>query len=632
MTTQSMVRPPFKDQDSSIKTKVAISLVSGIVLFLVITIIAVLVFEFLYLGYIFPGVTVANVDLSNIRRTQAPGWIEQHLSYPNTGLIVFRDGESIWTFTPAQLGLVLDSAASGEEAFKIGRSGWPWTRLNQQLQVWRNGIDLPPKFTFDGQVAQSVLEGIAAQINQETVEASLTVEGLDVMVAAGQVGRTLDVWTTIGLLSVQLTALQDAEIPVVVHESRPAILDVSAHAEVARTILSAPMTLTIPGGGQNDPDPWTFEPEVLADMLTIERVNNDGGETYQVGLHEGQLRSFLVFIQSDLVLEPKNARFYFDDDTRELVLIESAIIGRGLDVEASITQINQQITSGIHSIDLVFNLTPPAVTNETTAADLGITELVSAETTYFYGSSAGRIQNIQTGAAQFHGLFIAPGETFSMVEHLGDISLNSGYAESLIIFGNRTIAGVGGGICQVSTTLFRTVFFGGYPVEERYSHAYRVYYYELNSGGGINRAMAGLDATIYTPLVDFKFTNDSPSWILMETYVYPGARSLTWKFYSTSDGRQVEWDSSGLQNIVEPPEPVFEENENLAKGEIEQVDWAVEGADVSITRTVTINGQILFIDQFNTHYDSWAMVCQYGPGTNNYPPEEIGEDFDSCRP
>jgi hypothetical protein len=102
----------------------------------------------------------------------------------------------------------------------------------------------------------------------------------------------------------------------------------------------------------------------------------------------------------------------------------------------------------------------------------------------------------------------------------------------------------------------------------------------------------------------------------METYFHPNSRSLTWKFYSTSDGRTVEWESSGPQNIVEPPDPVFEENPELAKDEVNQVDWAAEGADVTVTRTVYRGGQVILSDTFITHYLPWADVYQYGPGTN----------------
>lgn len=81
---------------------------------------------------------------------------------------------------------------------------------------------------------------------------------------------------------------------------------------------------------------------------------------------------------------------------------------------------------------------------------------------------------------------------------LGDVSLENGFAEALIIYGGRTIKGVGGGVCQVSTTLFRAVF-AGFPVVERYSHAYRVSYYEKTVSNDIDANLAGLDATVYFP-------------------------------------------------------------------------------------------------------------------------------------
>jgi hypothetical protein len=92
----------------------------------------------------------------------------------------------------------------------------------------------------------------------------------------------------------------------------------------------------------------------------------------------------------------------------------------------------------------------------------------------------------------------------------------------------------------------------------------------------------------------------------------------------------VSWDSSGLTNVVNPPDPVYEKNDKLKKGEVEQVDWAVKGADVRITRRVTRNGSLLFSDEFTTHYEPWAMVCQYGPKTKGYPPKEIDSDATSC--
>jgi len=290
-------------------------------------------------------------------------------------------------------------------------------------------------------------------------------------------------------------------------------------------------------------------------------------------------------------------------------------------VEASLKQINDRLVAGEHTANLIMASTDPAVTDSSTADSLGIHELVSSYTSYFYGSSQERIQNIKTASSRFHGVLVPPGTTFSMADILGDVSLDNGYAEALIILGDRTIKGVGGGVCQVSTTLFRTVFFGGYPVVERHPHAYRVGYYEQKAGGGYNANLAGLDATVFVPVVDFKFINDSPNWLLMETYVNESARKLTWKFYSTPDGRTVDWTTTGPQNVVKPPDPQYEQNPDLSQDQIKQVDWAAEGADISVERTVSRGGQVLFTDTFSTHYLPWRAVYQYGPGTEIPTPE-----------
>jgi vancomycin resistance protein YoaR len=315
--------------------------------------------------------------------------------------------------------------------------------------------------------------------------------------------------------------------------------------------------------------------------------------------------------------QPANAKFVFNDVTFLLEPIAPSRIGRVMDVEASIALINDALLRGEHTVALSIVEAQPLVADTATGAELGITQQVGAHTTYFYGSSEERIQNIVAASSQFHGVLVAPGETFSMGNQLGDVSLENGYAEALIIYGGRTIKGVGGGVCQVSTTLFRAVFFAGYPVAERIPHAYRVSYYEKTASNGIDPAMAGLDATVYFPLVDFKFTNDTQYWLLMETYVDVNARTLTWKLYSTSDGRSVDWTTTGPTNTVPAPKPLFEENPELGRNEINQVDYPAVGADVIVTRTVYRGGQVYFTDRFETHYQPWQAICEYGPGTEN---------------
>lgn len=622
--------PPLK-LHTNLLARLAAGLGAAALFFAALLLAGTLLFQLRYLGRVYPGVSVGGVDLSGVRRTEAASLISQQLTYPDSGQITLHNDTQSWVLTPGALGLLLDAPASAEAAYKIGRDSLPGLRWLRQIQIWHTGQDVKPIYIFDGQFATLALNQIAAQVNQPVLEATLRVEGMEIIATDGQVGRTLDITATIQQLEALFAGQQDGQLTLAMVERAPQVLDVRAQAELARRILSQPLVLEVADRQADDPGPWTLDPAALANMLTIERTEIDGQGVYQVGLDAARLRAVLEPLAPLLLRDPVNARFIFNDETRELDLLQNAISGRTLLLDESIQHINQSLAEGAHRIELAFDWQNPQVTDRATAADLGITELVSEQTTYFYGSSESRIQNIQTAGNRFHGLLIAPGAVFSMVENIGDISLDSGFTEALIIYGDRTIKGVGGGVCQVSTTLFRTVFFGGFPIVERYSHSYRVYYYELNPSGSVNPGLAGLDAAIYAPIVDFKFQNDTPYWLLMEVYVNPAARTITWKFYSTSDGREVAWSSSGLQNVREPLPPVYEESSELDTGEVKQVDWAVEGADVTVTRTVTRDGKILHEDVIRTHYAPWATVCQYGPGTRNYPPREREQDTYSCK-
>ncbi len=625
MTTTSYLRTPRKPEPIA---QIIAALFGGIFLFFVALLIWTLGYQLLYAGKIFPGVSVAGVNLSGMTPAEASVTLSQQLIFPYQGQILLRDGGQVWVASPAELGMVFDASASARSAYKLGRSGGLFGAFSDQLDSRRHGKSAEAVIILDQHIAYAYLQNLAKEINQPPIEASLAIQGTEVVAQPGQVGRSLNVDAALITLSAQLQTFRDGEVALIVEEIQPQLMDVSSQAERARQILSAPLVLYLNNWQDGDPGPWTFDIPTVADMLLVRKMASENGSRLEVALDPSLLAETLSGIAAEVDRPAENARFIFNDETRQLDLLRDSTVGRIVDAESSILFINEQILSGVHDIALQLIIDKPAVMGNMTAAELGITELVHAETSFFYGSSAERIQNVQTAAAAFHGVLIAPGETFSMGSMLGDISLDNGYAEALIIYGGRTIKGVGGGVCQVSTTLFRTAFFAGFPIVERHSHAYRVYYYEQNADGSRNPSLVGLDATVYFPLVDFKFTNDTQNWLLMETYTDVAGRNLTWKFYSTSDGRTVEWQTTGTRNVVSAPEPLFVENDELAKNEIKQVDWSAEGADVSVSRTVFRNGQFYFEDVFNTHYDPWQAVCEYGVGTKN--PEKKAEEQGLC--
>ena len=607
--------------------QVVAAFISGFTIFFAVILVWTLGYQLVYAGRIFPGVSVAGVDLSGMTPSDAAVKLNEALAFSTTGKILFRDGEKAWVASPAELGMVFDPSSSAGTAYELGRSGGLFGALSGQIRAGGAGVSVPPVIVFDQRIAYHYLSQISGQINQPLTEASLKIEGTNVVTQPGQVGRELKIDATLVYLAAQLQTFSDGEVPLVVQEIQPQLLDVSAQAEAARQILSQPLTLAIPNAAAGDAGPFIYNPEVLSTLVVAQRVQEGDQQVIKVLLNPRGLKDLLTPVKSQVDRLPSDAKFIFNDQTGQLDVMENSSVGRALDIDASIQTINEAVARGEHSVSLVVNEAQPRVAATATGQELGITQLIWEETSYFYGSSAERIQNIEAAARQYHGLLVAPGETFSMGEHLGDVSLDNGFAEALIIYGGRTIKGVGGGVCQVSTTLFRAAFNAGFPIVERTPHAYRVSYYEQSPSGGVDPRLAGLDATVYFPLVDFKFTNDSPYWILMETYM--GSGSLTWKFYSTSDGRSVTYDTSGTMNIVPAPEPLFEENPELGKNEMKQVDWAANGADVNVTRTVWKNGAVYFQDTVTTHYEPWQAICQYGPDSKN--PERLADEKNLCR-
>jgi vancomycin resistance protein YoaR len=606
------------------------AIIGGVVLFVVGAGAISSGYQILFSDRIFPGIVMAGVDLSSLTPQQASDALNQHLSYPKSGKIVFRYGNVVWVASPADLGMVFDAGTSVQRAYGLGRQSGLLANLTTQLNAWQGGLYLGPAIIFDARVAQDYLENIAAQIDRPVVEADLHLDGTQVVYTPGQIGRLVNVDQTLANLLAQLKTFRDGEIPLVIEEHTPMVMDASAQAESLRQALNAPLVLNIPNAQNGDPGPWTINQSDLAGMTTIARVKTDSGWQYQVSIDTHSIQLFLEQIAPLVNRVPKNARFQFSSGYLIPMPQYPSQTGRALDDNATRDAISQKLFQGIHNIPLIIAITQPGASNDATAASLGITGLVSSNTSFFRSSSADRMQNIKTAAARFDGLLIPPNTTFSMGAAMGDISLENGYAEALIIYNGQTILGVGGGVCQVSTTLFRTAYFGGYPINERHEHAYRVRYYE-QTATSYDSSLAGLDATVYFPLVDLKFTNDRPYWLLMETIFNPDNSSLTWQFYSTDDGRKAEVENLGLQNRVTAPDPVYEENPGLGKDEISQDDWWYEdGADITVTRVVSRNGQVLFSDSTKTHYAPHPLTCQYGPGTDN--PQAVASQLGLCQP
>ena len=143
------------------------------------------------------------------------------------------------------------------------------------------------------------------------------------------------------------------------------------------------------------------------------------------------------------------------------------------------------------------------------------------------------------------------------------------------------------------------------PIVERNPHAYRVRYYEIESP-------VGVDASIYQPSLDFRFKNDTPNYLLIQTAWNLDEQSLSFKIYGTPDGREVELSESVITSQTPPPTPLYQDDPSLAKGTVRQVDFPAWGAVAQFTRKVTKDGETLYDDVFRTAYQAWRAVYLVG--------------------
>ncbi len=567
-------------------------------------------------GRIYTGVMVEGIDLSGLNPVEAEQALADLFPYAKEEAITFSDpmSDRQWVKSPAELGLSLDVTATVDSALNIGRVGGPFAQLQAIFESWYYGRPVAPVLTFDeGQLNQSLSE-LAAEVDQPAVDASLHLDGESAEYIPGQTGHLLDVVELRQRLIDPLTHFRQGQVELLIHQVQPRLQDDAATmAQIQRLLYGEPVIFYLQQPLDDlDLEPITLSIEQMVQWLRAEYVTKpDGTMHHQVSLDENGVRHWLTQYADLIYRQPVNARYYFDDNTRELVLVAPHINGRALDVEATLAQFMEQLPTSNHSVPLVVDEIKPVVHSEATAVELGITELITETTTWFYGSSDARKHNIARSAANFYCIVIAPGEEFSFNRYLGTVTEDDGYEEGLIIVGGRTIKGVGGGVCQVSTTVYQTAFWAGFPITERWEHGYMLGYY--NDGAG-----PGMDATVFSPIVDLRFINNTPYHLLIENYYNEVNEALTFKFYSTSLGRQVVKEGPVFENVVDAPiapdEDVWEFDEDLAPGTVSQIDWATEGADVTVQRIVyNADGEELINEYIVSNYIPYPNVYHYGP-------------------
>jgi vancomycin resistance protein YoaR len=569
---------------------------------LVMLIFGLLIYQIFFLDRVHLGIQIGGVPAGTLTRPQ----IKQIVIHQAEGLlrrqITLVSQEGTWTFTAAELGARVDIEQTVNQAFEVGRQGGFFSDLQIQYQTMQQPANIEPVIRFDSGPANIALTNLAEALNRPPQQAQLILnDDLSLTVIPSEIGQSLDLETTREAIRKAIVLRGQASIDLVFHYIDPTVTEVEPARQQVEQLLNQPFTFSFRD------KIWSLGPEYLAPLISFtEEIDKSGTGRVVAVMNSAPLYTYFDNLAFEINQPPINAWFDLDVSTWTLHPIIASQNQHTLDIESAVEMTVAQLYGPAqHQLTLPVTIHPPAVSMEN-VEQLDIRELISSNTTYFKGSSAERMQNIAVSASKFHGLVIPPDGIFSFNEHLGDVNAANGFVESLIIKGDRTAVGIGGGVCQVSTTAFRVAFFGGFEIVERWAHGYRVSWYETGSA-------PGLDATIYSPTVDFKFRNDTDNFLLIQTETDLIAGTVTFSFYGTSSNRTVIVSDPVEANLVRHGDPIYEVDATLKPGQVKQVDWAKDGVDVTVYRTVLEGDTVIHQDTIFSRYSPWRAIYKIGP-------------------
>lgn len=564
--------------------------------------------EISYAGKVAYGLRLGDFDLGGMTRSQLAEFFADRQERYEQGLAVTGQNLSAdnqFDYTAVGMGVDLDQCQ--KQIWEYGRYQNFWPRLFSRLRAASGQLNISCEVFEDQFDYNNWLNGLRERVNQPAVSAAIEKGEDDFKVIQASQGMVFDEDKLLSDLKNKLSGLDLAPIILVEKPDYPVVSDqmVSEALSLAQTEMSRPM--------QWQYEDWTIEitSDDIYQMLYFEQKNkvdchdnveatvNDQGQVLCVGYDLAVVDRFLNERATAFEDRPQNPRLAMT--ATGPVVVETGTTGQMVNRVKLITDLENNLGQSKDIVKLPVEVMESVIATGN-LAELGIKELIATGSSDFSYSPANRIHNISVGAENFNGMVLAPGEEFSFTTLLGSVDAASGYLPELVIAGNETKPEYGGGLCQVSTTMYRTALDAGFPITARTPHRYRVSYYEP----------AGQDATVYIPNPDLRFVNDTKHYVLIEA-VISGA-ILTFNFYGTNDGRQVEVTEPVIFNITSPPAPEYIYTNSLAPGQKVQVDSAHYGADSIFYRYITnANGETKEEEIFS-RYQAWAAKYKVGEG------------------
>ena len=563
---------------------------------LLLILIIFIAYHLAYWQRIYPGITVNRLAIGNLTSNEALLLINKQLNLDKNKEIILQSGEQKWKIPLKEINFEYQPQITVQKAYQYGRTGHFFTDLADKKNSGFYGKDFSYDFSYQTSLLESQIATIAAQIASPNIEPSIEVKNNQVVVDPGKPGKEVDQNKLLAQINQELAkaGLLSVEIPFQTPSGEVTEEQLSATKTRAEAFLGKKLT-------------------ILVDNNRYSLVGKDliGYLTFNNGFDQGKISDWVESLAQDINQLPQNPAFQFENG--RVTVFRPSQDGKTLIKDKAIDLLKEALASlekGKEETEITFPIAsnPPIVTTDQVNS-LGIKELIGQGVSSFRGSIPSRVHNLTLAASKLNGLLIPPGESFSFNKNIGDISTSTGFQPAYIIQEGRTVLGDGGGVCQVSTTLFRAALNTGLPVLERHAHAYRVGYYEQESE-------VGQDATVFSPSTDLIIKNDTQNNILIQTKIDQKLSRLTFLLYGASDGRKVTLSKSKIWDQTPPPPDLYQDDPSLPVGTTKQVDWKAWGAKVSFTWKVERGNEILEDRTFYSVYRPWQAIYLRGSKTN----------------
>ena len=610
----------------SSKTIKIVALSLGI--FIVTVSLGLFIYVYSFQGKILPNIYVGKINIGALTKEAAEDKLTTSITDIKDKNLTINYQNQEWQESFGNLEINYDVNQTIDYAYTIGHSKNYWQNVKDTINTLFADKTILADFKYNTSKVNELFSRVSSDLDTPTKDAGIKEENDQLVIYNEQIGKSVDIvnleasfYRTIGLFEYKnIEAIVDVDNPKIIASQLKTI------KSQMEEIIDSPIVLNSSiknfEFGSKDIINWI---DIVATpiiekktslLLSKAQAEENSNFTPVLVINPEIIKIDIEKISQQTNKEPVDAKLSISDG--KAVISTPGQDGYSLDKDKTLASITKTLserlkvagestggsTSVKTNIDLPLTSVKPAVTNDT-IDNLGIKELIGKGTTNFSGSPTNRITNIKVGSSMFNGVLIKPGETFSTTKTLGEISTAKGYLPELVIKEDTTKPEVGGGLCQVSTTLFRAALNSGLPIVERHNHKYRVSYYE---------PPVGMDATIYDPSPDLKFENNTSGYILIQTSI--SGNELTFEFYGTSDGRKVEISDPVLYDITSPAAPVYKEDSSLATGEIVQKEKAHDGSKATFHYKVTsTSGKVLTETDFTSTYTPWQAVYYYGPGT-----------------